>query len=67
MFCLLSSGLSSGDIVVWSPLEEQNQIQPQRLGRHSAPVLQVLFSPNGQFLASNGYKGEVIVWFTEVK
>jgi WD40 repeat protein len=62
------SGLFNGEIMISYPMAE-NYIEPQCLQGHSAPVLQVSFSPNGAFLASNAYSvmGEVIIWSTEVK
>ncbi len=64
------SGLEDGSVVIWNPLEEdetkRKRILPQK---HSDWVRSLLFSPDGQFLASDaGLNDElIIIWSTEVR
>lgn len=60
------SGLENGSILVWSPTEKM--IQPSLFfDGHSQELCQILFSPNGRYLASTDYEGQLVIWSTEVK
>nr|CAH0107588.1 unnamed protein product [Daphnia galeata] len=59
----IACGLSNGSIVIWSPLE--NEMEPRYLKKHTSQVKQILFSPDGMFLASDACLEQVIVWSTK--
>ncbi|EFX85294.1 hypothetical protein DAPPUDRAFT_314015 [Daphnia pulex] len=60
----IACGLRNGSIVLWSPLE--SEMEPRYLEKHTSQVQQVLFSPDGMFLASDAYLEKAIVWSTKV-
>lgn len=59
------SGLSNGSIVIWYPFEQENQTRNVCQG-HSDQMHQLLFSPDGRFLASTDFEKKLIIWSTEV-
>ncbi len=67
-FLYLFSGLYDGSVVIWNPLEENEEnrkrILPQK---HSDEVVLLSFSPDGRFLSSADIKGELIIWLAEVR
>ena len=57
---ILVSGSDDFTMILWSPL--QNNKPVARLTGHQALVNQVMFSPNGQFLASASFDKSVKIW-----
>jgi WD40 repeat protein len=51
--------------VIWYPFERENQTR--NLIGHSHQIHQLLFSPDGRFLASTDYSKKLMIWSTKVK
>ena len=68
-FVKLTSGLWNGNIAKWELLDIDDEhtflIKHSKITK-KLPVNQIMFSPDGRYLASNGYEYEVIIWSTEV-
>lgn len=57
---VLVSGSDDFTMILWSPLQSNKPVA--RLTGHQALVNQVMFSPNGQFLASASFDKSVKIW-----
>jgi WD40 repeat protein len=62
---VLSSGSLQGSLVIWHPFKRENQTR--NLSGHEAQIHQLLFSPDGRFLASTDNLKKLIIRSTKVK
>ncbi|KAI9561296.1 hypothetical protein GHT06_012252 [Daphnia sinensis] len=57
-------GTADGDVRIWNPLENEEKLRTLTR-QHSKPLVLVVFSPDGLFLASADTNNKIIVWSTE--
>jgi len=56
---VIATGDGTGTIILW---DASTKRQIKRLTRHSEGIHKLVFSPNGQFLASGGYDKQSYLW-----
>lgn len=61
---IFACGTADGDVLIWNPLENDEKLRTLTR-QHSKPLVLVVFSPDGRFLASADTNNKIVVWSTE--
>lgn len=59
--------MNNGAILIWNPIEEEENSKTFLQLSTNNRVTSMDFSPDGRFLASADESGEIIIWSREVK